>query len=87
MRYNPNIHRRRYMRMMTTADVLGGTKVLGHKIKNSMDWHALILRGMPAEVISHMNRKWGFVLFFGLLLYILLCAIFFFGKSELRIYR
>ena len=24
-----------------------------------MDWHALIIRGMPAEVIPHMNRKWG----------------------------
>lgn len=59
MRRSPNIHRRRYMKMMTTVDVLGGTKVLGHKIKNSMDWHALILRGMPAEVISHMNRKWS----------------------------
>lgn len=52
-----------------------------------MDWHALILKGMQAGVISYMNKEWGFVLFFGLLLYILLCAIFIFGKSELRIYR
>jgi hypothetical protein len=38
---------------MTTAEVLGGTKALGQKIKDSMDLHSLILKGMLAGVISH----------------------------------
>jgi len=59
MKYNPDIHHRSYSRTMTSTDVLGGTKVLGYKIKNCMDWHALILKGMPAGVISHLNKKWG----------------------------
>jgi putative toxin-antitoxin system antitoxin component (TIGR02293 family) len=59
MRY-PELHRRRHLsRMITTVDVLGGAKVLRCKIKNSMDWHALILKGMPAGVLSRMNKEWG----------------------------
>jgi len=37
MRYSPDIHHRNYSRTMTSANVLGGPKILGHKIKNSMD--------------------------------------------------
>ncbi len=37
MRYNPDIQHRNYSRTMTSANVLGGTKILGHKIKNSLD--------------------------------------------------
>ena len=59
MRYNPDIQHRNYSRTMTSANVLGGTKILGHKIKNSLDWHGLILKGMPAGVISHLNKEWG----------------------------
>lgn len=31
---------------------MGSTKILGQKIKNSRDWHALILQGMPARIIA-----------------------------------
>jgi putative toxin-antitoxin system antitoxin component (TIGR02293 family) len=52
-------YRRHNGRMMTTADALGGVKALGQKIENGLDWHSLILEGIPAGVISHMHKKWG----------------------------
>ena len=60
MRY-PKFHSswQHHIRMITTADVLGNAKVLGQKITKSMDWHSLILKGMPAGVLSHMNKEWG----------------------------
>ena len=59
MRYNPDIYNRSYSGKITLANVLGGTKVLGGKIRTPMDWHNLILKGMPAGVISHLNKEWG----------------------------
>lgn len=39
------------------GDVLGGTKVLGQKIRNQMDYHYLIVIGMPAGVIIHIKKE------------------------------
>ena len=45
MRYNPDIHHRNYSRTMISANVLGGTKILGHKIKSSLDGQVLKPKG------------------------------------------
>jgi putative toxin-antitoxin system antitoxin component (TIGR02293 family) len=59
MRYKPDIYHRSYSGKITSANVLGGTKVLGEKIRTPMDWHNLILKGIPAGVIDRLNEKWG----------------------------
>jgi putative toxin-antitoxin system antitoxin component (TIGR02293 family) len=45
-------------KIMTETDVLGGVKVLGQKISNRLDFHALILKGMPVGVITHTKKEY-----------------------------
>jgi putative toxin-antitoxin system antitoxin component (TIGR02293 family) len=35
------------------VDILGGTKVLGRKLKNPLDAHELLLRGLPSATLTH----------------------------------
>jgi len=44
--------------IMTEANVLGGAKILGQKISSRMDFHALILKGMPVRVITHIKKEY-----------------------------
>lgn len=44
-------------RTIKEEDVLGGTRILGQKIRNQMDFHFLISRGMPAAVLIHIKKE------------------------------
>lgn len=44
---------------MTEAGVLGGVKVLGQEISNGLDFHFLIVKGMPATVITHIKKEYN----------------------------
>ncbi len=46
-------------RIMTEANVLGGAKILGQKISNRMDFHDLILKGMPVGVITYIKKEFN----------------------------
>lgn len=46
-------------KMIKEEDVLGGTKVLGQKIRNQMDYHFLISKGMPAAVLIHIKKEFN----------------------------
>lgn len=41
---------------MTVTAVLGGKKELGQKVKSRIDFDALIKKGMPSGVISHIKK-------------------------------
>jgi putative toxin-antitoxin system antitoxin component (TIGR02293 family) len=36
------------------ADLLGGTRILRHELKNPLDAHEMLLRGLPASALSHL---------------------------------
>ena len=45
--------------MMTVTAILGGEKELGQKVKSRIDFDALIKKGMPLRVISHIKREFS----------------------------
>lgn len=45
--------------MMTVTAILGGEKELGQKVKSRIDFDALIKKGMPLGVISHIKREFS----------------------------
>jgi len=45
--------------MMTVTTILGGEKELGQKVKSRIDFDALIKKGMPLGVISHIKREFN----------------------------
>jgi putative toxin-antitoxin system antitoxin component (TIGR02293 family) len=47
------------MKMITVTDILGGEKELGQKVKSRIDFDALIKRGIPLGVISHIKREFN----------------------------
>jgi len=42
------------------ANILGGDKVLGWKVKNTMDLVGLSKRGVPKSALSHLAKTLGF---------------------------
>jgi putative toxin-antitoxin system antitoxin component (TIGR02293 family) len=42
------------------ADVLGGEKVLGWKVRNTMDLVGLSKRGVPKSALSRLAKEFGF---------------------------
>jgi putative toxin-antitoxin system antitoxin component (TIGR02293 family) len=47
------------MKMITVTAILGGEKELGQKVKSRIDFDALIKRGIPLGVISHIKREFN----------------------------
>jgi len=47
------------MKMITVTAILGGEKELGRKVKSRIDFDALIKRGIPLGVISHIKREFN----------------------------
>ena len=45
--------------MITVAAILGGEKELGQRVKSRIDFDALIKKGMPLGVISHIKREFN----------------------------
>ena len=45
--------------MITVTAILGGEKELGQKVKSRIDFDALIKRGIPLGVISHIKREFN----------------------------
>ena len=45
--------------MITVTTILGGEKELGQKVKSRIDFDALIKRGIPLGVISHIKREFN----------------------------
>jgi uncharacterized protein (DUF2384 family) len=45
--------------MLTVTSVLGGEKQLGQKVKRRIDFDALIKKGIPLGVISHIKREFN----------------------------
>ncbi len=41
------------------AELLGGSKVLRHKLKGLLDAHEMILRGFPARALTHLLDNLG----------------------------
>lgn len=46
-------------KIITEADVLGGTKILGQNISSRMDFHHLILKGISVGVVTHIKKEFG----------------------------
>jgi putative toxin-antitoxin system antitoxin component (TIGR02293 family) len=47
------------MKMITVTAILGGEKELGQKVKSRLDFDALIKKGIPLGVISHIKREFN----------------------------
>jgi putative toxin-antitoxin system antitoxin component (TIGR02293 family) len=45
--------------MGTVAAILGGEKELGQKIRNPVDFDALIKKGMPSRVMHHVKKEFN----------------------------
>ena len=45
--------------MITVTAILGGEKELGQKVKSRIDFDALIKKGIPLGVISHIKREFN----------------------------
>lgn len=45
--------------MITVISVLGGEKQLGQKVKRRIDFDALIKKGIPLGVISHIKKEFN----------------------------
>ena len=45
--------------MITVTAVLGGEKELGQKVKSRIDFDALIQKGIPLGVISHIKKEFN----------------------------
>ena len=45
--------------MITVTAILGGEKELGQRVKSRIDFDALIKKGMPLGVISHIKREFN----------------------------
>lgn len=45
--------------MVSVTSVLGGEKELGEKVKRAIDFDALIRKGMPWGVISHIKEEYN----------------------------
>lgn len=45
--------------MITVTAILGGEKELGQKVKSRIDFDALIKKGMPLGVISHIKKEFN----------------------------
>ena len=45
--------------MITVTAILGGEKELGQKTKSRIDFDALIKRGIPLGVLSHIKREFN----------------------------
>lgn len=45
--------------MTTVMSILGGEKELGQKVRRPIDFDALIKRGMPSRVLSHIKEKFN----------------------------
>ena len=43
--------------MTTVAEILGGEKQLGQKIKNPIDFDAIIKKGMPSRVMHYVKKE------------------------------
>src|SRR3972149_6726256 len=47
------------MKMITVTSVLGGEKELGQKVEGRIDFDALIRKGIPWGVISHIKKAFN----------------------------
>jgi putative toxin-antitoxin system antitoxin component (TIGR02293 family) len=45
--------------MTTAAGVLGGSRVLGRRIRSNIDFHYLIVEGIPLRTIAHIKKKFS----------------------------
>lgn len=45
--------------MRTIVSILGGDKLLGYRIKNELDFHILIRKGMPLRVVFRVKKILG----------------------------
>jgi putative toxin-antitoxin system antitoxin component (TIGR02293 family) len=45
--------------MGTVASILGGEKELGQKIRNPIEFDALIKKGMPSRVMHHLKKEFN----------------------------
>ena len=45
--------------MITIASILGSERMLGRKIEGDFDFDALIRKGIPLRVVSHIKKKFG----------------------------
>ncbi len=41
------------------TDLLGGASVLGHRLRNPLDAHEMLLQGLPGEALTHLIASLG----------------------------